>query len=240
MQKSNRFDLSVEIRQAGRAGSRALRTQKKVPAIVYGAVKAPITLAIAENTVIKYKARAFENALFNLQSTEKSLNNIVVLMKDVAVHPLTRRPIHVDLFALDLTKTVRVFIEVKIEGKALGIAEGGLLNVVTREIEVECLPTAIPEAFVVDVSNLNINESIHVSDLKVQQGVKILSSGDLTIAVCNLFVEETAAPVDAAAATPAAGAAAPAAAAGAKAPAAAAGAKAPAAAAGAKAPAGKK
>ncbi len=236
MQKANRFDLNVESRQAGRAGSRALRVQKKVPAVVYGAVKTPITLSIAENTVIKYKARAFENALFNLQSTEKSLNNIVVLMKDVAVHPLTRRPIHVDLFALDLTKTVRVFVEVRIEGKAIGIAEGGLLNVVTREIEVECLPTEIPEAFVVDVSGLNVNESIHVGALKAPAGVKILSSTELTVAVCNLFVEEAAAPVADAAAAPAA--AAPAAggkAAAAAAPAA--GAKAPAA---AKAPAGKK
>jgi large subunit ribosomal protein L25 len=155
-------------------------------------------------------------------------------MKDVQINPLTRRPIHVDLFALDLKKVVRVSVEVKLEGKPVGLAEGGLLNVVNRTIEIECLPTDIPESFTADISNLGIGDVLHASDVKIPANVKMMSAGDLTIAVVNLFVEEVIeAPVAAAdAAAPAAGGAAPAA--GAAAPAAggaapAAGAKAPAA-----------
>ena len=140
-----------------------------------------------------------------------------------------------------MSKTVRVSIEISIEGKAIGLAEGGLLNVVTRQVEIECLPTAIPESIKVDVSNLGLGDSIHASDLTIPDGVKLISRPELTIAAVVIQEEEAVATpvVAAAAATPAAGAPAAAAAAGAK-PAAGAKAAAPAAAAGAKPAAGKK
>jgi large subunit ribosomal protein L25 len=214
-----RIELSVEPRQIGRANNRRLRTESKVPAIIYGATENK-NVYIEENTVKKYNVRAFENALFNLKSSDAKLNGVVVLMKDVNVHPLTRRPQHVDLFALDLKKTVRVSIEVRLEGKPLGLAEGGLLNIVNRQIEIECLPTEIPEGLTADISHLGIGDALHVSDLKIPASLKVISALEMTIAVVNLQEEEVAAPVAAAtdAAAPAAGAAAPAA--GAAAPAA--------------------
>lgn len=213
---NQRIDMSVEPRETGKHFSRALRRGKKVPAVVYGATENK-NLCIDENFVIKHNTRAFENRLFNLKSQDGKLNNVVVLMKKVDVHALTRRPQHVDLFALDLTKTVRVSVEVKLEGKPIGLADGGLLNVVNRQVEIECLPTAIPEGFTADISNLGVGDSLHVSDLTMPAGIKLISSPDLTIAVVNLFVEEAAAPAEGAAApaegaaaAPAAGAAAPA------------------------------
>jgi large subunit ribosomal protein L25 len=135
------------------------------------------------------------------------------MMKSIDVHPLSRRPLHVDLFALDLSKTVRVNVEIKLEGKPIGLSEGGLLNVVNRQIEIECLPTEIPEFISADISNLGVGDALHVSDLQVQGGLKVISAAELTIAVVNVLEEESAAPVaaEAAAAAPAAGAAAPAA-----------------------------
>lgn len=222
----SRIELSVEPREPGKATSRALRADKKVPAIIYGAT-APTSVWLLEKDVVKYNKMAFENALFNLKSSDKNASGKVVLMKQVDVHPLSRRPQHVDLFALDLTKTVRLDLEVRVEGKPIGISEGGLLNVVNRYIEIEVLPTEIPDFITADVSNLGIGDALHVSDLALPKGVKVLSDKGLTIAVVNMAEEEAVA-TPAAAAAPAAGAAA-APAAGAKAPAAAAGAKAPAA-----------
>lgn len=217
---TNRFDLNVEVRNTGKGNSRGLRSNKKIPAVVYGALKNNVNVALDENTVRRFSATSFENALFNLKSNESSLNNIVVLMKDVSVHPVTRRPLHVDLFALDLKKAVRVSIEIKVEGKPVGIADGGLLNVVNRTIEIECLPTAIPESVVVDVSALGVGDALHVSDLTLPAGVKLISSADLTIAVVNMAEEESLTPTPAATADAAApGAAAPAAGAAAAAPA---------------------
>jgi large subunit ribosomal protein L25 len=220
-----RFDLTVEPRQTGKHFNRGNRIASKIPAVIYGS-GTNHNVSIDENTLIKFNTRAYENALFSLKSSESKLNGVVVLVKDVQIHPVTRKPQHADLFALDLKKPVRLNIEVRFEGKPIGIADGGLLNIVNRQIEIECLPTEIPEGFTMDISDMGVGDTKHVSDLKLPASIKLWSSPDLTLAVVNMFEEEVvAAPVvdAAAAAAPAAGAAAPAA--GAAAPAAAAGAK---------------
>ncbi len=211
----SRIELNVESRETGKGNSRNLRTEKKVPAVVYGAIE-NVHLHVSEKEIVKYNVRAFENALFTLKSSNGTANGKVVLMKQVDVHPLSRRPLHVDFFALDLTKTVRVSVEIKLEGKPIGLSEGGLLNVVNRSIEIEVLPTDIPENITADISHLGLGDALHVSDLKVPEKIKVLSAPETTIAVVNVQEEEVVATV-AAEAVPAAGAAAPAAAAGAKA-----------------------
>jgi large subunit ribosomal protein L25 len=204
-----RIELTVEPRNTGKHFSRGLRKESKIPAVVYGAAK-NTSICLHEKLIKKYNTRAYENALFSLKSDDAALNNKVVLMKDVTVHPVSQKPLHVDFYAIDVNKTIRVFIEIKLEGKPIGLAEGGLLNVVTREVEIECLPTSIPESFVVDISGLGVGQAVHVSDLKLPAGVKMIALGELTVAVVNKEVEKAAAPVsaspEAAAAVPAGGA----------------------------------
>jgi large subunit ribosomal protein L25 len=241
-----RIELTVIKRDAGRAGARGLRENKMVPGVIYGATE-NMNVQVHVNDILKYNTRAYENALLNIKSDEKGLNGKVALLKEVIVHPVSRRPEHVDFFALDLKKTVRVSVEIRVEGKAIGLAEGGLLNIAARQVEIECLPTEIPDAIVVDVTNLGLGDSIHASDLTIPDGVKLISRPELTIAAVVIQAEEE---VVAAVVDPAAAAAAPAAAAGAAGAAGAKGAAAPAAAAAgakgaaapaaAKAPAGKK
>lgn len=205
-----RIELNVETRQPGRANSRKLRINKMVPAVVYGSLE-PINVSIHVNDVLKYNSRNYENALMNLKSGDSKVNGKVALFKEVFVNPLTRTPEHVDLFALDLSKAVRVSVEIAVEGKAKGLSEGGLLNIVTRQVEIECLPTEIPDTILVDVTELGLGESIHAAALKIPSGIKLISRPELTIvAVVEQEDEVVAAP--AAAAAPAAGAAAPAAA----------------------------
>ncbi len=222
-----RIDLNIESRQTGKSTSRSLRLNKQVPGIIYGSTQAtPISLHV--NDILKYNTRQYENALFNLKGNVQGVSGKVVLMKDVVVHPVTRQPEHVDLFAIDLNKQIRVDLEINFQGKPVGLSEGGILNVVNRTISIEVLPTEIPENISVDVSNLGIGDAIHVSDIQVPQGVKVISAPELTLCVVNLLEEETiptdapvAAATDAAApaAAPAAGKAPAAAAAPAKAPA---------------------
>ncbi len=216
-----RIELNVEVREKGRANSRGLRVNKMVPGIIYGAIENQ-NVSVHVNDILKYNTRAYENALLNLKSSDSKLNGKVALIKSVQVNPLSRKPEHVDFFALDLNKAVRVSVEIKIEGKAIGLSEGGLLNIVMRSVEVECLPTAIPEFLTLDVTNLGVGESLHASELTMPAGVKLISRPEVTIAAVVEQEEEVAA-TPAAAAAPAAGAAAPAAgakAADAKAPAA--------------------
>lgn len=225
-----RIELTIEARESGRATARGLRVNKMVPAVIYGSLE-PVSVSLHVNDVLKYNTRNYENALMNLKSKDSKLNGKIALFKEVVVNPLTRVPEHVDLFALDMKKTVRVSVEIKIEGKAIGLSEGGLLNVVTRQVEVECLPTDIPDSITVDVTNLAMGDSIHAATLTIPENIKLISKPELTI-VAVVEQEEEVVAVPVAAAAPAAGAAAPAAG---KAAPAAAGAKAPA----AKAPAKK-
>lgn len=218
----SRIELAVEPRESGKGNSRGLRVNKKIPAVIYGAVENQ-NVFVNQNDVLRYNTRAYENALFNLKSSNTTVSGKVVLMKQVDVHPLTRQPLHVDFFALDLNKTVRVSVEIKLEGKPIGLADGGLLNVVNRTIEIEVLPTDIPESITADISNLGLGDALHVSDLQLPEKIRVISAPELTIAVVNLQEEEAVATPAAAEAAPAAGAAAPAA--GAKAATPAAGAK---------------
>lgn len=210
-----RIELTADLRTTGKSNSRSLRRDGKVPAVVYGSNK-NANFYVEEKAIKKYNTRAYENALYTLKSGSKDINSLVVLMKDVTVHPVSQKPVHVDFYAIDLKKPIRVFVEVRLEGKPIGITEGGLLNVVTRVVEVECLPTEIPEAVTVDISHLGVGQAIHVSDLNLSSGAKMISLGHLTVAVVNKEEEKATA----AATTEAAPAAAPAAAAAAaKAPA---------------------
>lgn len=199
-----KFDLAVEARAVGKSTCRALRNERKIPANIYGAIKNQ-NIYLNESDVLKYNTRKFDNTLFTLKSSLPEANGKIALIKSVDVNPLSRKPVHVDLYALDLTKTVRVSVEVKVEGKPLGLADGGLLNIVQRELEIEVLPNDIPENITIDVSHLGVGDSFHVSELKLAPGVKVISAPELTIAVVNLIEDEVVAPaaVAATAAAPA-------------------------------------
>jgi len=206
--------INANIRAAGKATSRELRSTRYVPAVVYGPKMKPTNLSIHENDAVKYGRTAFENSLFTFESKDTTLNGVRVLRKSMDIHPVTRRPTHIDFFAPDMTKAVRVDVEVKLTGKARGTAEGGLVSMVRREVEIECLPLEIPPFFELDVTELDLNASMHVSDIKFPENLKVITSMDETIVSCSEVKEEVAAPVVAAAdaaapgTAPAAGAAA--------------------------------
>jgi len=216
-----KIEIPVTARNSGKHHSRSSRNEGKIPAVIYGPKTEPLNVLADELVVRKYQGSKFESSLFTLKGEGKT-NGLNVILRDVQVHPVTRRPLHVDFYAPDMTKPVRVNVELRLVGKAQGLSEGGLLEHLLRDLEIEVLPLEIPEFIEADVTNLGINEALHVSDLQVGKGVKIISLPTLTIATVAVPREEAAAPVAAAAAegaAPAAGAAAPAA--GAAAPAAA-------------------
>ncbi len=212
-------ELSIEVnsRIAGKKVS-SLRKNKIVPAVVYGPKIENIVISLNESDAVRYNKHGFENAIFTLKSQDQALNGLKVLKKHVTIHPVSRRPVHFDFFAPDMTKSVRVSVELRFEGKAIGTTEGGIFNAVRRDIEVECLPTQIPDFIAVDVSGIGLDGSLHVSDIQIPEGLKLVTSIEETIATVAVVREEvaTVVPADATAAaapgaTPAAGAAAPAA-----------------------------
>lgn len=209
MKTTETIQLNVTPRTTGKHYSRQSRVQGQVPAVIYGPKTQPVNVMTDEVILKKYMGRKFESTIFQLKSEDSKLNSMSVILRDIQVHPTTRRPLHVDFYAPDMTKPVRVSVEIRLEGKPAGLADGGLLEHMLRNVEIEVLPADIPEYITADVSPLGLGEALHVSDLKVASGVRVVSLPTLTIATVAVPKEEAATPAAAApaAATPAAAAA---------------------------------
>lgn len=229
--------IQVYDRITGKREARKSRRNKLVPGVIYGPNIENMKVSIELLAVERFGNHRFEATIFELKSDETGLDKVKVLFKNVQKDPGSRRPIHVDFYALDMSKPVRVKVELKTTGESIGVkSEGGQLTIVLREIEVECRPDAIPNHIEVDISALSLGQSLHISDITFPDGVRPITLAERTVVTVS-------APSDEPVATPAAAApvaAAPAAgkAAAGKAPAAAG--KAPAAKAPAAKPAGKK
>lgn len=236
------IDLTVQPRTtSGKGFSRRSRAEGTMPAIVYGSDVKPKQIQIGAAEIKKLSATIGHNVFINLKlEGDAALNGKTVRVREYQVHPLKHHLIHTDFITVDLNKPIVVAVEAELTGRPLGLAKQGILNHVRREIEVRCLPKDIPEKIEIDVSGLDLNESLHISDVKLPANVKAVFTDNYTIASVTATREEAAKVVETAAvegAPAAGGAAAPAA--GAKGAAPAADAKAGDAKGGAKAPAAK-
>ena len=164
----------------GKGGARKARAAGQIPAVLYGHGETPIPVAIGN--------RAFEVALHKHEGGNPIVSLAIeggeytALIRDVQYDPVSHDILHLDFQHISLTETVEVKVALHFEGLALGVKDGGgILEHIMREVEVRCLPTAIPPSISVDVSRLNIGDSIHVSELSVPN-VVILTDPTATIA----------------------------------------------------------
>jgi large subunit ribosomal protein L25 len=172
-----------------------------IPAIVYGAFKDPQAVSVSPKEILRIiRGKSGHNAIFDLDI--RGIEKTPVIVADEQYEPVRGTLMHIDLKRIDLARKLKVFIPVHTVGDAKGIKQqGGVLDVVTRQIEIECIPDDIPDQFDVDVTELLIGDAIRVSELPVKQGVRVLTSPDAVIAhVVGIKEEVVAAPVDAAAA----------------------------------------
>jgi len=209
MKAKENIEIEVQTRNIGKRELSQLRKDLRVPGVVYGPKVGNVSFSAVEHRMSRFLGHEYENTIFTLKSQDSKLNDLKVLFKLKDINPISRRLTHVDFFAVDLTKTVRVNVEIKFTGKPAGLAEGGLFQAILREVEVECLPDSIPDSLEVDTSSLGLFESLHVSDLKPGDGVKIVTDATVTLCTVTVIREEVAAPVAAAAEGAAAAAAEP-------------------------------
>jgi large subunit ribosomal protein L25 len=218
--------------RAGKGAARATRRAGRVPGVIYGEKQPPqlIDLDPKELTMQIQKAgQSFFTRVFDVQLNGGAVR---VLPRDVQLHPVTDRPEHVDFMRVGAHTRIRVSIPVEFvnKDKSPGLKRGGVLNVVRHAIEVYCTVDSIPQIITVDLDGLDIGDSVHISAVKLPQGVQPTIARNFTVAavaapsVLKSAEEEAAEAAAKAAATPAAGEAAAAPAAGAAAPAAAGGA----------------
>lgn len=179
--------LTVEPRSPGKGVSGKLRKDRKIPAVIYGPKMENQNCLIDELFVVRHSGSRHESSIFQTKSDEKNLNSLKVMIKNIDNHPLTTRPVHVDLYALDMSAKIRVHVTFDFEGTPIGVKTGGgVLQTNLREVEIECNPTEIPESIIVNVEGLDLNESLHVSDITFAAGITPMTSGDRTI--CSVAV----------------------------------------------------
>jgi len=175
--------VTAQVREkAGKGVARSLRRNKMVPAVLYSHGKSmPIAMGSKDMTKI-LNTEGGEHALLTLTlDGAKDAKERMALIKDYQVDPIKGDLIHVDLMEVAMDEKVRVPITVHVVGSAAGVKEGGILQLALRELEVECLPNRIPDAIEVNVSELKVNESIHVRDIAMAEGVRILSEPEATV-----------------------------------------------------------
>ena len=203
-----RKDITVpaEVR-ASRGKNEARRTRRagQIPAVVYGAFQDPVSIAVNPREILKIvRSTTGYNTIFTL--AVQGGENTPVMVVDHQVDPVKNTLLHADFKRIDLTKRIRVSIPVSTEGEPAGVkVQGGLLEIITRAIEIECLPDDIPEHFIIDVRELMIGQSKRASDVQLSGSMKLTSAPESVIAhIVTLKVE--AEPVVAEAAVPVAGA----------------------------------
>lgn len=175
--------LNVEAREAGgKGGARKLRASGRIPGVCYGSGLEP--------TPIQLDPRALERLLSH---SDAGLNTLIdlaggtavagkkVLVKDLQRDPVNGQLLHADLFAVNLAQKVQVSVPLHVTGKAAGVELGGILDQQLREIDLECLPLAIPRLVEVDVSPLMLGDSLHIRDIDLPEGVTLRSDPDLSI-----------------------------------------------------------
>jgi len=176
--------LTAQVREkAGKGVARGLRRNQMVPAVLYSHGKSmPISMGNKDVTKI-LNTEGGEHALINLKvEGGKEGTDKLALIKDYQIDPRNGALIHVDLMEVAMNEKVKIPVAVHLSGSSIGVKEGGILQHGVREVEIECLPNEIPEHLEVNISELKVNESIHVRDIKVAEGVRILTDGDATIA----------------------------------------------------------
>jgi large subunit ribosomal protein L25 len=177
-------DIVVEARPRadfGKNVNRRLRAQGLIPGVLYGARKGAVPVAVSPKDIgAILRSASGENTLFDLQ-LDGSRRKVIV--KEFQVDPIKSRLLHADFYEVALDQALEVTVHIELTGVPVGVkVEGGVLDFVTRELEIECLPTDIPDKIVVDVSDLVLNKHIRVSDITVPDKVKVLTHPDVVVA----------------------------------------------------------
>ncbi|MCK8824915.1 50S ribosomal protein L25 [Fuchsiella alkaliacetigena] len=183
------LELEVELRdETGRNQARRLREEGLVPGVIYGQDREPATLKLDANDLAEVTGG---NKIINLKLED---DVEAVMIKDLQKDAITGEFLHVDFHQINLDETVVVEVSVDLVGTSAGEREGGVRQQLLREVKVECLPTEIPASIEIDISELEVGESLHVAELETADEVEIITSGDevlvTVVAPTELDLEE--------------------------------------------------
>lgn len=182
--------IKGEVREFfGKNASRRVRREGKVPANLYGIAAENVSLVLDKKDIFEIlRSEAGENTIFKISYDSKTQD---VMIKEVQTNPANDELLHVDLILITMDKEIRVTVPFVLTGEAVGVkTEGGFVDFVTREVELECLPKAIPEHIEVDISALHLHQSIKVEEISLPEGAKWVSDPETVIAMIHAQAKE--------------------------------------------------
>jgi len=186
--------LSVKIREkTGKSAARELRRNDEIPAVLYG-LKDNLSLSVGSKEFTKVLADKGRSALIDLKVEGGKQHKVI--LKETQTHPLKELCVHADFLEVALDKAVKVSVPVNLVGQSPGEKLGGIVNHILKTLEVECLPTNIPQVFDVDMSGVELDQVVHVSDMQLPEGVKVLQRPAEAIVSVHLAKAEEEKPAE--------------------------------------------
>ena len=176
------------------------RNEGNVPAILYGRhIEQNIPLSFNAKVFSKILATGGRSTILVFKSADPKLNGTSALIKEVQRNAITDMLLNVDLVEIRKGEKITLSVPIVYVGEPAGAKEGGVVDVQRRELKIECLPTDIPEKITIDISGMNLNDVMHISDLKVADGIRIMDDGSFALISLKIVKEkvvEVAAPVE--------------------------------------------
>ncbi len=178
------IELKTNIRTTlGNGPARRLRQAGQIPAVLYGPKTESVLLSVNKND--------FDMVLKQGRSGQIILNLVVqnndetytrpAMIKELQVHPVSRKFLHIDFYEIDMDRKITAGIPVVTTGTSVGVERGGVLQIIRRELEVQCLPFEVPESIEIDVTDLDMGDSVHLEDISLDGEVEFLGESNLTV-----------------------------------------------------------
>ncbi|MCK4264552.1 MAG: 50S ribosomal protein L25, partial [Candidatus Aminicenantes bacterium] len=184
------FKIKSEIRNVfGKNASRRIRQEGMIPAILYGADTVSIPLTLNKKDVFAIlKAETGENTIFKISFNSETRNTMI---KELQKDPVTDEILHADLIQIVMDNVISVSVPIVLVGEAVGVkAEGGFVDFVTREVEIECLPKNIPEQLEIDISSLHLHQSLKVEDLSSPGEITLVTDPNTVVVLIHAPTKE--------------------------------------------------
>jgi large subunit ribosomal protein L25 len=177
--------LEARIReQTGSKSAEKLRREGRIPAVVYGHKKETVAISLDGRSLMEALHRS--SRVLDIKVDNKPEKMIV---KDIQYDYLCKDVIHLDLMRVDVSETIKIMVPIELKGPAKGTTEGGVITAHINRLEVECKVTDIPEVVVVSIKEMGIGDTIHAGDIKLPEGVKLVSNPALLIVTCSIIAE---------------------------------------------------
>ena len=177
------IELNATVREkVGKGPARALRRDGRMPAVLYGPDQEPILLSINVKELQKLsKKYNLSQVPLNLKIGDGKSTAKKVMVKELQTHPVSMNYLHVDLYEIAMDRKIKVNVPVVAKGKSQGVELGGVLQIVRRELEVLCLPSEIPDSIEIDITDLDIGDSVHVDELPFGEEIEIPGDTNFTV-----------------------------------------------------------